>query len=221
MTGHRAILASFARTFRLAGRPFAGCWRWNSRPCLLTVAFVGVVAVGDWFGDGQSSPTLTDRLTGRAPLGGTLAVGVIKGLPSVIDGDTLNVDGRRIRLYGIDAPEWSQVCRNEWGRDYRCGQSATLALAGYLRRDAVTCEVRGIESDGRVVAVCRRGRDDVNGWLVAQGWAVTHGQDSLAYTIRQMAARVTGRGLWAGEFVAPSDWLAASRESQESRVSLR
>lgn len=216
MTGHRAILALVARAFRLAGRPFAGCWRRGSQSCLLTIAFVGVVAVGDWFGDGQSSPT--DRLTGHAQVGGTPVAGVIKGLPSVIDGDTLNVDGRRIRLYGIDAPKWSQVCRNEWGRDYRCGQSATLALAGYLRRDAVACEVRGIEHDGSVVAVCRRGRDDVNGWLVAQGWAVTRGNDSLAYTIREVAARVTGRGLWAGDFAAPSDWLAAS---QESRVSLR
>ncbi len=51
----------------------------------------------------------------------------ITGLPRVIDGDTLEVAGRRIRLHGIDAPESRQLCRKD-GKPWQCGKDATSAL---------------------------------------------------------------------------------------------
>jgi endonuclease YncB( thermonuclease family) len=45
----------------------------------------------------------------------------ITGRANVIDGDTLEIHGTRIRLYGIDAPESTQLCRNHNSDLYRCG----------------------------------------------------------------------------------------------------
>jgi len=35
----------------------------------------------------------------------------LSGQASIIGGDTLEIHGTRIRLWGIDAPESSQLCR--------------------------------------------------------------------------------------------------------------
>ncbi|MCE3258163.1 MAG: nuclease, partial [Nitrobacter vulgaris] len=51
---------------------------------------------------------------------GALADNVV-GQASVIDGDTLEIHGIHIRLWGIDAPESSQLCRGEDSLQYRCG----------------------------------------------------------------------------------------------------
>ncbi|WP_333924357.1 thermonuclease family protein [Bradyrhizobium sp. CCBAU 21362] len=54
----------------------------------------------------------------------------IVGRASVIDGDTIEIHGTRIRLWGIDAPEHDQLCRGDDSELYRCGQKAAAALAG-------------------------------------------------------------------------------------------
>ena len=53
----------------------------------------------------------------------------IVGIASVIDGDTIEIHGRRIRLFGIDAPESQQFCFRPNGEPWRCGQAASFVLA--------------------------------------------------------------------------------------------
>lgn len=92
----------------------------------------------------------------------------LTGRASIIDGDTLEVHDQRIRLFGIDAPESRQTCEAD-GQTYRCGQQAALALADHVGQRTVACEQRDIDRYGRIVAVCRAGGEDLNGWLVSQG----------------------------------------------------
>ena len=93
--------------------------------------------------------------------------GAFTGPARVIDGDTLDVGGVRIRLHGIDAPESKQNCR-AGGKRWSCGREATRALAARIRGRSVACQERDRDRYGRVVAACSLSGMDLNGWMVAQ-----------------------------------------------------
>lgn len=127
------------------------------------------------------------------------------GIPSVIDGDTLDLHGQRIRLWGIDAPESRQLCRRG-GQPWRCGQSAALALADRIARRPVLCEVRDTDRWGRLVAVCRQGDDDLSEWMVRGGLALAFRRYATDYVDAEEDARAKRRGLWSGAFAPPWAW---------------
>ena len=81
----------------------------------------------------------------------------IVGVASVIDGDTIEIHGQRIWLFGIDAPESSQLCVRPTGERWRCGQQGSLALSDRIGRATVSCQPRDIDRYDRVVAVCFKG----------------------------------------------------------------
>ena len=138
------------------------------------------------------------------------ADGGIAGQARVIDGDTLDIRGTRIRLHGIDAPESRQMCRAA-GRYWSCGQQASRALAELIGPRRVVCSERGRDRYGRIVAVCLAGRTDLNRWMVAKGWAFAYRQYARLYVADEMAARAAGRGIWRGDAVPPWDWRRGER----------
>lgn len=137
----------------------------------------------------------------------------ITGQASVIDGDTVEIAGTRIRLHAIDAPESRQTCERD-SHAWRCGQQSALALADYVGRHVITCETRGTDRYKRVLAVCYRGgqqRIDLNGWMVEQGWALAYRQYSRDYVDEEKKAQAARRGLWAGTFQPPWEWRRGHR----------
>lgn len=138
----------------------------------------------------------------------------ITGVPTVIDGDTIDIHGQRIRLHGIDAPESKQVCVSG-GEKYRCGQRAALALSDRIGRGSVTCEARDTDRYGRVIAVCFKGQENLNGWLVSEGLAVAYRRYSEDYVTHEARAQSILVGLWAGEFIMPWDWRRGKRLASE------
>lgn len=139
----------------------------------------------------------------------------VSGRAVVIDGDTIEVNDSRIRLYGIDAPESRQTCL-AGGQRWPCGEQATRALTDRVGNQTVRCEERDRDRYGRIVAVCRLAGQDLNAWLVAQGWALAYRQFSEVYVDEEGAAEAAGRGIWRGAFVAPWDWRRGVR--LEARV---
>jgi len=139
---------------------------------------------------------------------GAAAQDRIVGVASVIDGDTIEIHGQRIRLFGIDAPESSQLCVRPTGERWRCGQQASFALADQIGRAAVTCQSRDFDRYGRVVAVCFKGSEDLNRWMVANGWAVAYKRYSVDYVASEAAARRSQINIWSGRFDMPWDWRA-------------
>ena len=138
------------------------------------------------------------------------AAGAVAGFARVIDGDTLEVGGVRIRLHGIDAPESGQSCR-AGGNRWSCGRDAARALAGRIGGRSIACEERDRDRYGRVVAVCRASGMDLNAWMVAEGWAFAYRRYSNAYVGEESAARAARRGVWRGEVVPPWEWRKGKR----------
>ena len=96
-------------------------------------------------------------LLALAAIGPALAQEDLIGVASVIDGDTIEIHGQRIRLFGIDAPESRQLCVRPTGERWRCGQQASFALADQIGRATVSCQPRDRDRYGRIVAVCFKG----------------------------------------------------------------
>ena len=134
----------------------------------------------------------------------------LAGRASVIDGDTIEIHGQRIRLHGIDAPEAERTCTAE-GKEWRCGEEATFALANETAEHWVRCEEKDRDRYRRVVAICYMGTHDLNAMMVRQGWALAYRRYSMDYVDEEAEAKEARAGLWRGEFTAPWGWRRAKR----------
>jgi endonuclease YncB( thermonuclease family) len=128
----------------------------------------------------------------------------------ITDGDTIKINGRRIRFHGIDAPESRQSCSVS-GRRYACGQQATEALKQLIGGNPVSCEEKDIDRYKRLVAVCSVGNIDLNAAMVSQGWALAYRRYSSDYVPEEESARAARRGIWQGDFTAPWEWRRSKR----------
>lgn len=113
---------------------------------------------------------------------------------AVVDGNTLRVEDRVVRLDGIVPPERGETCQGRDGLSFDCGVAAANALAAMLRQGTVDCTLVGTDRNGRARAMCSSGGAQLNHAVVAQGWARAS-DDTLAPA--EQAARAQQRGLWA------------------------
>jgi endonuclease YncB( thermonuclease family) len=128
------------------------------------------------------------------------------GQASVIDGDTLEIHGTRIRLWGIDAPDSTQLCRGEDSLQHRCGAKPANDLDGFIARRTVNCVPVSLDQYGRTVSSCTVGEVDLGKWLVRSGLALDWPRYSRRrYEAVQRDAERAGRGIWSGSYVEP--WL--------------
>ncbi|PHO03052.1 nuclease [Rhodobacteraceae bacterium 4F10] len=135
----------------------------------------------------------------------------LSGRASVIDGDTIDLHGTRIRLHGIDAPESGQRCQDAKSKSWRCGQKAAWALDHAIDRQRVTCRITDKDRYDRLIGTCSVGDTDLNGWMVQNGWAVAYRKYSNDYTAHERYAQNAELGLWQGSFVRPDKWRNGER----------
>lgn len=130
----------------------------------------------------------------------------IVGAAYVVDGDTVSISGRHIRLVDIDAPELAQSCQDGQGKSWPCGRSSATALRGLVRGRELSCRPQTYDQYHRVLAVCSLpDGTDVNAWMVQQGLAVTSCFAKI-YGVQETEARTAKRGLWTGDFTTPREW---------------
>ncbi|MGX9575768.1 thermonuclease family protein [Mesorhizobium sp. f-mel] len=143
----------------------------------------------------------------------------IAGVASVIDGDTIEIHGERIRFNGIDAPESRQYCSDAKGFEYPCGRRAAQALDKFLAASRpLNCSFVDRDRYGRLVGNCDRadGRS-VQRWLVEQGLALDWPRYSNgAFAAEQVSAKAAHRGVWQGRFDQPWDWRDANADKVET-----
>ncbi len=128
-----------------------------------------------------------------------------------IDGDTLELGGERIRLFGIDAPERNQTCDRN-GQSWKCGIWATRMLAETIAQGAVHCVAQDRDRYGRTVAICHVARPvtsgesrgvDVAAAQVQAGAAQAYLRYSGRYAEDQAKARSARRGIWDTHMITP------------------
>jgi endonuclease YncB( thermonuclease family) len=163
-----------------------------------------------------STLLLAACLLGATPASALAAEQVATGRTAVVDADTLELHGLRIRLAAVDAPEARQTCRRE-GESWPCGRRAAFALADLVGARPVTCRWRERDRYRRPVARCEVGGTDLGAWLVEQGWALAYRRYGDDYVAQEDRARAARRGLWAGTFVPPWAW----RRGNGAEVSAR
>jgi endonuclease YncB( thermonuclease family) len=142
-----------------------------------------------------------------------VASATISGPITVLDGDTIEIGATRIRLFGIDAVEHDQTCRNQDGTVWACGDWVTQQARAQFQGRNGRCEPTGDVTYGRIVARCTVGGTDMQRALVDQGMAFAYRRYSSDYVGDERTAAAQKRGIWAGTVQKPEEFRAASKTS--------
>lgn len=132
---------------------------------------------------------------------------VIEGSATVIDGDTIDMTGTRIRLAYIDAPEAAQTCLKN-SEIWACGADATESLTSIVGAQAISCSVIATDVYGRSVATCQTRVFDIGREMVRRGMAVASENAPHSYQEAAEIAQRIDAGLWSSTFQTPSEWRA-------------
>jgi endonuclease YncB( thermonuclease family) len=137
----------------------------------------------------------------------------ITGIAKVREGDTVVIGSNRIRLGGIDAPSVDQLCLNGKGERWTCGIAARDELIKHGDNKTWTCHGQNPDRRGRLVARCIVDGEDIQKWMVRNGWALSYARFSHDYDADEKAAREDKAGMWQGAFIAPWDWRVRNKKT--------
>lgn len=140
-----------------------------------------------------------------------MAAEPLSGEVRVIDGDTFDLDGTRIRLHGIDALEASQTCETDSGQPWACGDWTTRQVRDRYQGAQARCEALDRDRYGRIVARCFVGGADVGRQLVREGLAFAYRKYEMDYDLDEKAAFVAERGIHGFKTVSPARYRVTRR----------
>lgn len=139
---------------------------------------------------------------------------VVSGPAYAVDGDTLVLNDRQVRLAGIDAPELDQSCQRD-GQAWACGEEAKRQLNGIIAGQTVYCQGEGVDQYGRLLGTCSANRMNLNATMVEYGWATAFRAYSDDYLVQEHRARSAKAGIWKAEFALPEQHRIATRRRAE------
>ncbi len=123
----------------------------------------------------------------------------------VTDGDTIKIDGERIRFTGIDAPELNQKCsKNEM--DIACGELSKEKVETLIFGQEVNCVSEGKDQYGRTLAECFVGTISISSYLVKEGYAFAYRKYSKKFIQDEEFAKMNNNGMWDTKFIFPWDF---------------
>ena len=147
----------------------------------------------------------------------TLNCEEIFGTPKIIDGDTVHIYSKKIRLEGIDAPEIKQQCKKpfikissvigfQFNKSYSCGVMAKIKLIDKIDNSKIKCISSSKDRYKRFLATCYKEMINLNKWMVRNGYAVAYRKYSKKFVSQEILAKKEKLGLWSGTFMMPWDY---------------
>ena len=147
----------------------------------------------------------------------TLNSAEIYGTPKIIDGDTVHINNKKIRLEGIDAPEIKQQCKKpflkisifigyQFSKSYSCGVISKKKLIDKIENSKIRCISSSKDRYKRYLATCYKENINLNKWMVRNGHAVAYKRYSKDYVRDEEYAKENKLGLWEGSFIIPEKW---------------
>ena len=138
----------------------------------------------------------------------------ISGFAKVVDGDTIKINSKKIRLYGIDAPEKKQKCKKTYltisfmsfTKDYMCGEISTQKLIKKINKQKLNCNILDVDRYKRLIGECFKRNINLNSWMVSNGYAVAYRKYSKKYVSDEINAKNKKLGIWQGKFEMPWDY---------------
>jgi len=179
------------RIFRPANTPR----RWRGALMVLAMVLAG------W---GVAGLGLSTRLFGSAPPQQDWSAPASD--VRVVDGETLRLGDRVVRLYGVAVPARGERCSDATGRGFDCGAAAAERLSLLIQNRSLNCLVHGRDAFGRALGVCQAGEVALNGGLVATGWALAEESGQPGLLLVEKQAREARLGLWAPGMTPPEEW---------------
>lgn len=131
-----------------------------------------------------------------------------KGTPIIIDGDTIQINGVKIRLYGIDAPEAGQKCKKRNGANWACGKEAIKVIVRLTKGHQVSCRGDFYDDFGRLIATCTTKNIEINKELVSLGMAWNFDKYSMHYKEIEKEARRKSVGVFQASTITPWEYRA-------------
>tara|TARA_B100001564_G_C20542799_1_gene625130 strand:- start:111 stop:614 length:504 start_codon:yes stop_codon:yes gene_type:complete len=141
----------------------------------------------------------------------------IYGTPKIIDGDSVHIKNKKIRLEGIDAPEIKQQCKKpflkistiigfEFNKNYSCGKISKIKLINKIGSTKIKCISSSKDRYKRYLSTCYKDKINLNKWMVRNGYAVAYRRYSKAYVRDEEYAKENKLGMWKGSFIMPEKW---------------
>ena len=123
----------------------------------------------------------------------------------IIDGDTIILNGEKIRFSGIDTPELKQTCLKD-GQEVPCGMTAKRLLAEKIGNATIECFSEGKDAYKRTLAECFVSGKSLSKFLVRSGYAFAYRKYSTKFIKDEEFAKTNKLGMWAMTFQYPWDY---------------
>ena len=127
----------------------------------------------------------------------------------VVDGDTIVLNGEKIRFTGIDTPELKQTCLQD-NQKVSCGMIAKKLLAEKISNATLECISEGKDAYKRTLAECFVNGESLSKFLVRSGYAFAYRKYSTKFIEDEEYAKTNKLGMWAMKFQYPWDFRKSS-----------